>query len=82
MARVDLNVWLIVAPANCGALVICTNGSVNDSRRFSVVEDGLIGGLGLKGLDDDVIGQLLDRHPSSVSSRRRRIWPRKQTRRR
>jgi len=65
-------VGVTVAP-NVGIAVIRSLGQTRLHKCFSVVEDGLIGGLSAKGISDEEIGELLDRPPDSIKRRRKTL---------
>ena len=71
-------VGVTVAP-NVGIAVIRSLGQarrIEQTRlhnRFTVVEDGLIGGLSAKGMSDQEIGELLDRPSDSIKRRKKSL---------
>ena len=61
----------VTVASNAGIAVIRSHGQTRPHKRFSAVEDGLIGGLSAMGMSDEAIGELLDRSPDSVKRRRK-----------
>lgn len=56
-----------------GITVIRSHGQMKPYKRYSVAEDGLIGGLNAMGMSDETIAELIDRTPESVKRRRKSI---------
>jgi hypothetical protein len=65
-------VGVTVAP-NGGIAVIRSHRQTRPHKRYSEVEDGLIGGLSAMGMSDEAIAELLDRPPDSIKRRRKSI---------
>jgi len=53
--------------------IIRGKGKTGSSKRFSLTEDGVIGGLYTRGLSDAKIAEILGRPEKSVTQRRKRL---------
>lgn len=53
--------------------IIRGKGKPRKSKRFTVTEDGLIGGLNAMGASDAMIAELFDRSESSIKQRRTKL---------
>ena len=65
-------VGVTVAP-NGAVAVIRSHGNPRQSKHFSVVEDGLIGGFNAMGMSDELIAEVLERSAESIKKRKKTI---------
>ena len=65
-------VGITVAP-NGAVAVVRGLGNPRRTSRFSIVEDGLIGGLNAMGMSDDQIAVLLERTTDSIKKRKKTL---------
>jgi len=65
-------VGIAVAP-NGEVAVIRGLGNTRHAKKFSIAEDGIVGGLTAKGMSDQSIAELLERTVDSVKRRKKSL---------
>jgi hypothetical protein len=66
-------IGVTAAAAGTNFVVIRGKGKIQQSKRFSIDEEGIIGHLARLGLSDDEIGEVLGRPSDSVKRKRKAL---------